>query len=113
MSSPTQRSKALMASEGYLVGVVEHWNPFARIRQDLYGCIDLLGVGAGGTLAIQTTSASNVAARVRKIRESPALPAMLAAGWRVEVHGWGKHVPPGRKRAEWRVRRVAITGGAV
>jgi hypothetical protein len=39
---------------------------------------------------VQTTSRANVAARVKKIAESEHLPAILRAGWKIEVHGWGK-----------------------
>lgn len=55
------------------------------------------------TLAIQTTSASNLSARVKKIRASSALPKLLAAGWRVTVHGW-KKLPNGR----YELREVEI-----
>jgi hypothetical protein len=52
MSSPTQRSLRHMRDLGYLVAVVEHWNPHARIRQDLFGWIDLLAIRDGETLAV-------------------------------------------------------------
>lgn len=88
--SPTQRSKALMEERGYLVAIVEHWNSFTRRRHDLFGAFDLLGVGEEGTLAVQTTSASNVSARVRKISDMESVAAARKAGWRLEVHGWRK-----------------------
>lgn len=88
--TPTQRSISLLKGQGYLVSIVERWNPFAKIRQDLYGCIDLLAIGNGETLAIQVTSKSNMSARIKKIQDNEALPVMLSSGWRVIVHGWGK-----------------------
>lgn len=88
--SPTQRSLALARSNGYTATVVEHWNPFARRRVDLYGIIDVLAVKEGETLAIQTTSYSNVSARVKKIAEHENTPILRKAGWRIEVHGWHK-----------------------
>jgi hypothetical protein len=39
-TSPTQLSLKKLREEGYTVAVVEHWNSFARIRQDLFGFID-------------------------------------------------------------------------
>jgi hypothetical protein len=42
--TPTQRSMAYLKKEGYRVAVVERWNPHARIRQDLFGVIDLLAI---------------------------------------------------------------------
>jgi hypothetical protein len=72
-----------------MVGIVEKFNFHARIRQDLYGIFDLLGIGCG-TVAVQTTTASNLAARRTKMLESPALQVAKDAGWKVEVHGWHK-----------------------
>ena len=102
MSSPTQRSLALLRGRGYTVAVTEHWNAFARVRQDLYGFVDVLAVGHGHTVAVQTTSYSNVAARVAKIRNSAVAPTLRAAGWRVSVHGWRK------VKGRWQVREVDL-----
>lgn len=88
--TPTQLSKRKLESEGYTVAVVEHWNGFARIRQDLFGFIDLLALKGDETKAIQTTSYSNVPARVNKITNHENLPAVRKAGWTVHVHGWHK-----------------------
>ena len=90
MSSPTQRSKAHLEKQGYRVAIVEHWNSFARIRQDLFGIVDLLCLRGSETLAVQTTSASNMSARVKKIAESDAIADIRAAGWGFHVHGWRK-----------------------
>ena len=44
-SLPTQRTLARLRQEGALeVAIVEHWNPHARIRQDLFGFIDILAI---------------------------------------------------------------------
>lgn len=88
--TPTQRSLAEMRKRGYRCAVVERWNPHAKIRQDLFGTVDVLCIGKGETVAVQTTSGSNVASRVTKIAESEATPDMRAAGWRILVHGWRK-----------------------
>jgi len=97
LSSPTSRSLALLKEQGYITAVVEKYNPHARIRQDLFGFIDILALRDGETLAVQATSGSNVAARVAKIAESETAPIVRKAGWRIEVWGWrknaaGKHV---------------------
>lgn len=88
--SPTQLTLREMRKRGYRVAVVEHWNHFARIRQDLFGCIDILCIGGGETIAIQATSYSNVSARIRKVAEADAIGDMREAGWTVLVHGWRK-----------------------
>lgn len=88
--SPTQRSLEKLRAEGYLCQIVERWNPHVRIRQDLFGIGDILAIREGETLLVQTTSRGNVAARVTKIQESEHLDKILAAGWKITVHGWGK-----------------------
>ena len=101
--SPTQRTLQHLRAAGFpLVQVVERWNPHARIRQDLYGCIDVLAVGHE-IVAVQATSGSNVAARVRKLTDSPALPVLRKAGIRVLVHGWRK------VRGRWQLREVDVS----
>ena len=69
-TSPTQRTLKRMRESGdyKLVQVVEKWNPFARIRQDLWN-FDILGISiTGETHAIQVTSYSNMNARIKKDR---------------------------------------------
>lgn len=100
--SPTQRSLKHLRNQGYSVWIVEHWNSFARIRQDLFGCIDLLAIGHGETLAVQTTTMSNVSARHHKIVENQYYPEMVKSGWKVHLHGWAK---VGRK---WEVKIVEL-----
>jgi hypothetical protein len=88
--SPTQRSLEKLRQDGYVCQIVEKWNPHARIRQDLFGIGDILAIRDTETLLVQTTSRGNVNARIRKIEESEHLPAIFKAGWKIEVHGWGK-----------------------
>jgi hypothetical protein len=102
VSSPTRRSlEHLRKSGADLVAVVERWNPHARIRQDLFGVVDVLAIHGETTIAVQATSGSNVASRVTKLTESPALPVMRAAGWRIVVHGWRKAA-----NGRWTLREV-------
>jgi hypothetical protein len=74
-----------------MVATVEYYNAYTRRKHDLFGCIDLLAIGNGETLAIQVTSKSNMSARIKKIEDSAALPEMLRSGWRILVHGWWKN----------------------
>ena len=46
-SSPTQRSLKLMRERGYLCEITERWNPFAKIRQDLFHFVDVLCIKDG------------------------------------------------------------------
>lgn len=88
--SPTQRSLKHLRDAGYTVAIVEHWNSFTRKRYDLWGFADLLAIRPGEVLAVQTTSGSNVSARVRKIGDSDLVGAVRDAGIRIHVHGWRK-----------------------
>lgn len=101
--TPTQRSLKYLRDQGYRVEVVEKWIPYIKIRKDLFGFIDLIAIKKGsGTLAIQTTSRSNVNARVNKILASEALDDVKGVGWQVIVHGWGK------LKSGWTLKEVNI-----
>ena len=89
MSSPTQRTLKKLRDEGYLAEVVERWNSWAKVRQDLFGFVDIVAVKGGRVLAVQATSYSNMGARVKKIMASPHFEAVRAA-MAVEVWGWRK-----------------------
>lgn len=89
--TPTARTLAELRKRGYLAAVVEKWNVHARVRNDLFGFVDVIALKGEKTLAVQATSGSNVSSRIAKIRESLNLPLVLAAGWRVAVWGWRKN----------------------
>lgn len=84
----TQRTTKMMQDQGYMVATVEYFNYYTRRKHDLFGCIDLLAIGNGETIAIQVTSKSNMSSRIKKIEASEALPEMLRSKWRILVHGW-------------------------
>ena len=91
-TSPTQRTLKRMRDSGdyVLVQIVEKWNAFARIRQDLWN-FDILGISkTGETHAIQVTSYSNMNARIKKITDSEATPHLRDADWVLLVEGWKK-----------------------
>ena len=88
--TPTELTLRYLKNEGYQAAVVEKWNPHARIRQDLFGFVDILAVKEGETLAVQATSYTNTAARVKKIAELETVPAVRKAGWTIWVMGWRK-----------------------
>jgi hypothetical protein len=88
--SPTALTLRALRRDGYTAEVVEHWNPHARVRNDLFGVIDVLALKGAETLAVQATSDSNVSARVRKIAESEHIAAIREAGWSIFVYGWRK-----------------------
>jgi hypothetical protein len=104
-TSPTQRSLKTMRDRGYHAEVTEHWNPFAKIRKDLFGFVDIVAIGGGETVAVQTTSYSNISARREKILASPLLKELLDAKWSVRIHGWKK-----AKNGRWELKEEHVTG---
>lgn len=100
MSSPTQRSLAVLRSEGWTCQITERWNPFSKTRQDLFGFCDILAMSPTlGFLAVQTTSSSNLAARITKIKNEARAGIFLASGGKIAVHGWSKKGPRGKRKA--------------
>lgn len=92
MSTPSPMALSLdkLRGEGYLPWKTETWNSFARIRQDLWGFCDAIGVGRSGVIAVQCTSWDNVSSRVKKIAESEHIGPVREAGIKVVVWGWRK-----------------------
>jgi hypothetical protein len=109
-TSPTQRSLKLLRDAGYFAGITEKWNQFAHIRQDLFGFCDIVAFKASGpVLLVQTTSGTNVSARVAKIVSNDIARAWLQSENRViVVHGWAKRGDRG-KRKLWDCRVVEVT----
>lgn len=114
MRGPTQRSLNLLRKQGYTCYIVEHFNAFAKVRRDLFGFIDIAALHPDkkGVLGVQTTSGSNLAARITKAEALDAYKLWLAAGNAVEFHGWRKILKNGRgtKLATWQplIRRIDI-----
>jgi hypothetical protein len=92
---------------GYTADVVERRIPGCFTTRDLFGIGDVLAAHPGerAILLIQTTTRNHLADRLRRVREQPALPLLLAAGIQVEIWGWAK------RNGRWHVRRVAIRPG--
>jgi hypothetical protein len=100
--SPTARSLEHMRAAGYLCGVVEKWNMHAKIRQDLYGFIDVLCVKGEDIVGVQATSGDHLAERATKITEHENWPLVCQA-IRVVVHGWRKNAA-----GRWVLREVEL-----
>ena len=89
-ASPTQRTLKRLRDLGYLAEVVGKWNPHAKVRNDLFGFGDVIGLREGEVLLVQATSGDNVASRVRKIADHANVSAVRKARIRIEVWGWRK-----------------------
>lgn len=108
MPSPTQRTLKELRRLGYIAQVVEHWNGWAKKRQDLFGCIDIVALDEYKILGIQCTSGTNVSARIQKALDSHLVYAWLRAGGLFEVWGWRKIGARGRRKL-YQVRRVSFS----
>ena len=106
--SPTQRTLALLRKTWPLVAITEHWCPFSRRRKDLFGFVDCLAIRHDDMLAVQTTSGTNVSARLEKIQMSPNTVYWLSnPACRLVIHGWALRGPRG-KRKVWTCRQVEV-----
>jgi len=101
-ASPTQRSLAYMRELGFLCQVVEHWNPFAHVRQDLYGFIDVLCVKDEDIVGVQACIGSDVSTRMHKIIEHANYPVVISA-IRIVIQGWRKNAA-----GRWTLREVEL-----
>lgn len=110
MSSPTQRTLKHYRDLGYKCQVVEHWNPFAKIRIDLFGFIDILAIKPDEIIGIQTTSDSGRSARRKKIQDSELAKDWVKAGGKIVLTTWGKKkVKRGGKAMRWQMYEEEIT----
>lgn len=100
----TPKSLANLRDRGYKVAVVEKWNSFAHIRQDLFGMFDIVAIHEdfNGVLGVQTTTKDHINDRIKKITENDVRSVWLKAGNTIEVHGWIKRATSG-KRKVWDV----------
>jgi hypothetical protein len=100
---------------GYEVAKTEHWNHYAKKRQDLYGFIDTLAVKEGEEmLAIQTTDGAHLSEHRTKIRRLP-IARLLGVYMRIEIWSWSLGLTRKRRadgllnrKKEWLLKRVRI-----
>jgi len=104
-TSPTQRTLKVLRGEGCVCGIVEKWNQFAMIRQDLFGFIDLVALRGNKIVGVQCCAGSGHADHRRKILAEPRHRAWLAAGGEIELRSWRKiKVTRGGKAERWAER---------
>lgn len=122
--TPTARSLQWLKSQGWQIARTEHWNSFAKIRQDVWGFADALGcksehvqgvhdgfyaVGTLDEIALfQFTTTANMRAREKKIRASKEAAYWLKCGGRIYVHGWSKKGKRNQRKT-WQLTEREIT----
>lgn len=103
-ASPTQRSLKFLRDLGWTAEVVERYNPAIKTKHDLFGFADILAIRPGHRpLLVQTTSASNFAARRKKILSLPLAAHALSCGFDIILHGWRK------PKHRWVVKEEVVT----
>lgn len=116
MPSPSARSLKHLREQGWQVAMVEKWNSYAKIRQDVWGFADALGcrtqimtctaapyllpVSVQEIALFQFTTTPNMSAREKKIRVSKEAAYWLNCGGKIYLHGWSKKGPR-EKRKVW------------
>ena len=108
-SKPTQRTLVYLRKEGYLVAIAEKYNSFTHTRNDLFGWIDICAIRSDypGVIGIQTTSTSNISARIKKAMALDSFKVWLQANNTAEFHGWAKRGARG-KRKLWTLRKEVV-----
>jgi hypothetical protein len=86
------RTMAWLRDKGYTVAKVERWNQFARIRQDLFGFIDILAIRTDrtGVLAVQTTTKPFLDDHSQLIKSLANVRTWLEGDNRIWLLGWEK-----------------------
>jgi hypothetical protein len=104
-NSSSQRTLKLFRSQGYICAVTERWNPFARVRQDLFGFIDILVISEwNGIIGLQVTNQGEVPAHVRKLNNCQAVNRWLRAGGGIKIVEWKTKPSKEGRRKFWHYR---------
>lgn len=111
MKTTTQRTLNYLRRRGYLCHVGERWNAHVKrkdggmgIRQDVWGIGDVIAIKPGEkTQLVQCTSASHLAAHVKKIEESPHFKTVVESDWLLVIHSWKK------VKHRWQVKIEYVT----
>ena len=109
--SNTQRTLKYLRDQGLSCGMVEKWNPYAKIRQDLFGFIDIIAIGSIGIVGVQSCSDTGRSEHRNKILENPYYKRWRSAGCKVWLVTWGLHGERG-KRKKWTPHVEDMSGGA-
>jgi len=106
--SPTQRTLAALRAMGRKCGIVEKWNAHARIRQDLFGIIDIIALDpVAGVVGVQSTG-QDFAGHRHKLEGDKAqecIDWLSTPGTALELWGWRRvKVKRGGKAMVWQPR---------
>jgi len=108
-----ERSMILLRKEGFIVGKTEHWNPFCKRRQDLFGFADAVFLststdGEDGQICALQCVNTHLPEHIAKIRENEAARAWFACGGGIVIHNWKQRSKNKVKR--WECEVIEFTG---
>jgi hypothetical protein len=106
----TTRSTVMCKKLGWHYAIVEKRIPKINITKDVWGFGDILVLdGKPGSMLLQTTSRGHVMDHFQKMKKycRMEIRRWLTAGNRVELWGWSKRGPRG-KRKRWTLDRFNI-----
>lgn len=105
--SPTQRTLKWLRDRGCYAEVVERWNSHAKVRHDLFGCIDILAL-TPTLVGIQVTTTAHLPDRRRKIldlyKTNGPVRAWISHVGHILLVGWSKKrkiKKDGKKGKSW------------
>ena len=106
-----QRTTQVLRKQGKLYAIVQHWNPHAKVRQDLLRIIDVLVLDGKKLRGIQCCG-SDLQPHIRKITQEyreQARQWLMAAGTTLEIWSWRKlKKKRGGKARVWKLKVVKI-----
>jgi hypothetical protein len=109
---PNQLTLNKLRSEGYSVAVVEKFIAFPPPghRVDMFGFADIIAIRSDvqGSLAVNSTTKSNLSFHIKKYLENKNLPVWLKAGNKFFIHAWAKQGPRGERKL-WKVHEHEMT----
>ena len=112
--TPTQRTLRALRQQGLVCAVVEKWNAHARVRQDLFGIVDVIALDpARGFIGVQCTGANGWSDHWQKLTVDKAqevLQWLETPGGVVELWAWRQiKAKRGGKALIWQPRIAEIT----
>ena len=111
-TSPTQRTLAYCKKLGRTSGIVEKWNSFIKIRQDLFGFIDIICIDKDkGIVAVQSTGSAH-SEHIKKLTvdRKEIVTEWLKSGAPLELISWRKvKKVRGGKAMVWKPRICDFT----
>lgn len=114
--TPTQRTMRELRSQGIKCQVVERWNHYAKVRQDLFGIIDVVACDkARGVIGVQCCS--NLSSHWNKLtidKAQDSLDWLETPGTFLEIWHWRKvKKVRGGKALVWKPKVLEITENVI